>query len=141
MTRTRQTAVPVAGAVLLLAGLLVSVFCRVYLVQVVATAAWLGGLVLLIGALRPLLETSAPLPWKGRKWTWMQLLGEGSGPLVLLLLLCLLYSPLLKGLMPWQHDHTVHQFKAWVLAERLLPSGRIMGWTHQSGVGYPAEVL
>jgi hypothetical protein len=66
---------------------------------------------------------------------------EAAGPIALLCLLLVLYHPLVSGQFPWQADHTVHQAKAWLLAEQLLPSGRVTGWTHQSGTGYPAEVL
>jgi len=141
----------VAGAALVLVGSLVAWLPRSYVVQLLGTAAWLGGVMLLWRAAWPWLDQ--PLPRFGRRkkdapdgeqgsvWTWQRLIRESAGPGLLLLLLVVLYHPLLAGHMPWQADHTVHQWKAWLLSEKLLPSGRLTGWTHQSGTGYPAEVL
>ncbi len=142
---------PALGAGLVLLGSLLAWLPRSYVLQLCGTAAWLAGVVLLWRAAWPWLDQ--PLPrLRGRKtaddeapppgtWTWQRLVREGAGPALLLGLLVLLYSQLLTGAMPWQADHTVHQWKAWLLSEKLLPSGRLSGWTHQSGTGYPAEVL
>jgi hypothetical protein len=144
------------GAALVVVGALLAWLLCSYVAQVLGTAAWLAGVALLWQAAWPWLDQ--PLPRLRRRkghrkghgddpavapitWTWQRLVRESAGPLLLLLGLVLLYHPLLAGRMPWQADHTVHQWKAWLLSEQLLPSGRLMGWTHQSGAGYPAEVL
>ncbi|MFH2007552.1 MAG: hypothetical protein ABI333_13285 [bacterium] len=146
--RPWQKYLPLGGFAAVLAGALLAVTPRSYVVQVLGTALWLVGCTLLARWLWPLLDTPVRIPWRSRSdlldpppWTWQQLLGEAAGPVIILGVLAVLYWPLLGGQMPWQADHTVHQWKAWLLSERLLPSGRLMGWTHQSGTGYPAEVL
>jgi hypothetical protein len=65
-----------------------------------------------------------------------------------LLLLCglvwAIYYPLALGHMPWaagQADHPTHQYQAWLLVERLLPSGRLTGWSDMRWAGYPALEL
>ncbi|MDD5308988.1 MAG: hypothetical protein PHU25_16870 [Deltaproteobacteria bacterium] len=47
---------------------------------------------------------------------------------------------LLLGVMPATGDHMIHLYKGWLMAEHIVPSGRITGWTHLSHVGYPAGV-
>jgi Family of unknown function (DUF6541) len=143
---------PAAGTALVVMGAMGAWLSHAYVVQVLGTAAWLAGLTLLWRAAWPWLDQPLPrLRWrKGSPddqeatpvgWTWQRLVRESAAPLLLLVALVVLYHPLLAGHMPWQADHTVHQWKAWLLSEKLLPSGRLMGWTHQSGTGYPAEVL
>lgn len=152
MTHRAKWLPPAVGAALVVLGSLLAWLPRSYVAQVLGTAAWLAGMVLLWRAAWPWLDQ--PLPRLLRRagsgddlamaplgWTWQRLAREGAGPLVLVLLLLLLYHPLLAGHMPWQADHTVHQWKAWLLSEKLLPTGRLSGWTHHSGTGYPAEVL
>jgi hypothetical protein len=124
-------------------GLALAAGTRTYLLQVLGTAGALLGLAALahFGGpwLRaPVRRTAAP---GGGGLTRGGLLAELGAPLLLLGTLMALYHPLLAGQMPWQADHTVHQAKAWLLAERLLPSGRLSGWTHLAGTGYPAEEL
>jgi hypothetical protein len=136
---------PAGGLVLLAAGLGLSAGSRLYLVQVLGMAALILGIAALVQALAPCLDRSAP--WPGRLGgpaaapSWRRVVHELAGPLTLVGLITVMYLPLVRGQMPWQADHTVHLSKAWLLAEQLLPSGRIMGWTHHSGSGYPAEVL
>jgi len=143
---------PAAGAALVVVGALGAWLPAAYVVQLVSTAAWLAGMMILARAAWPWLDQPVPrlVRRKGAGddetvapggWTWQQLVRESAGPVLLLGALVLLYHPLLAGHMPWQADHTVHQWKAWLLSEKLLPSGRLTGWTHQSGTGYPAEVL
>ncbi len=152
MTQPPKWLAPAAGAVLVVLGALGAWLPAVYVVQLLGTAAWLAGVALLARAAWPWLDQ--PLPRLVRRtgagddetavspdWTWQRLVRESAGPGLLLFALVLLYHPLLAGHMPWQADHTVHQWKAWLLSEKLLPSGRLTGWTHQSGTGYPAEVL
>lgn len=152
MTQRANWLPPVVGAALVVVGSLLAWLPRSYVAQVLGTAAWLAGLALLGRAAWPWLDQPLPrlLRRKGSGddeavappgWTWQRLVRESAGPFVLLLLLVLLYHPLLAGHMPWQADHTVHQWKAWILSEKLLPSGRLSGWIHHSGTGYPAEVL
>ena len=66
-------------------------------------------------------------------------------PLLLLVgLVCLVYHPLLEGHMPWaagQADHPTHQYQAWLLVERMLPTGRLTGWSDMRWAGYPALEL
>ncbi len=83
----------------------------------------------------------------GRR-AWANLGGRGrafvrevTGPIVVVALTLGVYWRLVRGLMPWSADHLVHQTKAYVLAEQLIPSGRLTGWSLFSGAGYPAEAL
>lgn len=131
------------GLGLAAAGAWVAGASHAYLLQVLGSTLLLGGGVLAWAMARSALAT--PLPALGGRlgseWTWGRLLAEASGPLLLGLALIALYHPMLAGQMVWQGDHTVHEAKAFLLAERLLPSGHLAGWTQQSGTGYPAEVL
>ncbi|MBU1239498.1 hypothetical protein KKF84_13985 [Myxococcota bacterium] len=63
-------------------------------------------------------------------------------PALLLGLMISAYHKLLMGRMPWIADHSVHQSKAWILWNKLLPNMHLTGWTHFAGPGgYPAETL
>jgi len=62
-------------------------------------------------------------------------------PLVVVAATCYVYWYLVTGEMPWSHDHPVHLFHAWQLGERLIPSGRLMGWSHFLWAGYPSGTL
>lgn len=66
-------------------------------------------------------------------------------PLVALVgLVGLVYLPLLRGHMPWaagEADHPTHLYQAWLLVERMLPSGRLTGWSDLRWAGYPALEL
>jgi hypothetical protein len=39
------------------------------------------------------------------------------------------------------YDHPVHLFKAWQFFTRILPSGRLSGWSHDWAIGYPTGDL
>lgn len=59
-------------------------------------------------------------------------------------LTCLAYAPLLEGAMPWaegQSDHPTHLYQAWLLVDRMIPSGRLTGWSDLRWAGYPALEL
>lgn len=89
-----------------------------------------------------------PLP--GPALRWVELIRRSpvaSWGLPLALIVCcvgLAYSPMLDGHMPWavgQADHPTHQYQAWLLVERMLPSGRLFGWSDMRWAGYPALEL
>jgi hypothetical protein len=64
--------------------------------------------------------------------------------LALAALVCLVYLPLLRGHMPWaagEADHPTHLYQAWLLVERMLPTGRLAGWSDLRWAGYPALEL
>jgi hypothetical protein len=49
----------------------------------------------------------------------------------------MLHCRLLEGPFLAKGDHQIHIFKAWLLNERLIPSGRLIGWTNMAYAGYP----
>ncbi|MBW2532958.1 MAG: hypothetical protein JRI55_15805, partial [Deltaproteobacteria bacterium] len=57
---------------------------------------------------------------------------------MLVLVAAWLHRELLLGALPATGDHLCHMFKGWLMADRLVPSGRVSGWSHLSFAGYPA---
>jgi hypothetical protein len=51
-----------------------------------------------------------------------------------------LHYELLTWAVPATGDHMIHMYKGWLMAEHLLPSGRISGWSNMAFAGYPAGV-
>jgi hypothetical protein len=43
--------------------------------------------------------------------------------------------------IPLGHDHATHVFKAWHFWTELVPSGRLRGWSHYWGFGFPSDEL
>ncbi|MCD6499266.1 MAG: hypothetical protein J7M25_13320 [Deltaproteobacteria bacterium] len=131
----RRVARRVGLVALAVVSMAVFVWGRSYLLQVASVcglflATWMGA------------EEVAP--WNDLSvgpWSLGAIVREAAGPAAIIALTLVVYWPLVGGHMPWIGDHTVHEFKAYVLADHLLPSGRLMGWTHLSGAGYPAEQL
>ena len=89
-----------------------------------------------------------PLPMRSRElvdrlgartlWSW------GVPLLFLTPLVCLVYHPLLLGQMPWaegQADHPTHLYQGWLLVEKMIPTGRLTGWSDLRWSGYPALTL
>lgn len=63
-------------------------------------------------------------------WAILALLGLAIG----------LHWDLLVSAVPATGDHMIHMYKGWLMAEHLLPSGRVAGWSHMAFAGYPAGV-
>ncbi len=53
---------------------------------------------------------------------------------------CLVALPLLWK-TPLSHDHPTHAFKAWHFWTEMLGRGRLRGWSHFWGFGFPADEL
>jgi hypothetical protein len=102
-------------------------------------AAVLLGLVLACHGLRSF--TSSAAGPESRLSRVLSMLARALPVAVVVASTCGVYWYLLLGEMPWSHDHPVHLFKAWQLGERLIPTGRLMGWSHLLWTGYPAETL
>lgn len=49
-----------------------------------------------------------------------------------------MHRDLLMWAVPATGDHPIHLAKGWLMAEQLLPSGRVTGWSHMVFSGYPA---
>lgn len=49
-----------------------------------------------------------------------------------------MHRDLLLWAVPATGDHPIHMARGWLMAEHLLPSGRITGWSHMVASGYPA---
>jgi hypothetical protein len=47
---------------------------------------------------------------------------------------------LLTWAVPATGDHMIHMYKGWLMAERLIPSGRVTGWSNTAFAGYPAAL-
>jgi hypothetical protein len=47
---------------------------------------------------------------------------------------------LLTWAVPATGDHMIHMYKGWLMAEHLIPSGRVTGWSHTAFAGYPAAL-
>ncbi len=133
-----------AGLAAMVFAVIVIAWTRNYVLQIGALALGLLGLRVLGERIRPVLKYPFPL---GEIYSvnagldWNKVLKESAGPLVLIGLTLVLYHPLLQGFMPLSGDHTVHQYKAYITAEHMIPSGRLMGWSMFSGAGYPAGQL
>ncbi len=69
------------------------------------------------------------------------LLGSVWPPLAVVVLAVALLWPVSAGEWMLSSDHSVHQYKAWVMARELLPTGRLAGWSHSMFAGYPAGEL
>lgn len=59
-------------------------------------------------------------------------------PLIALMLAAAFVHWELLEHLPRTGDHHCHFFKGWLLAEHLIPSGRLTGWSHMAFAGYPA---
>lgn len=70
-----------------------------------------------------------------------ELVGELVGPLFVTGAVLGAFHRILLGDAPVGGDHPIHLFQGWVMAEHLLPSGRLSGWVNLRGAGYPAGVL
>jgi len=130
-----QAARRVTLVILALGSVSAFVWGRSYLLQVAAVC----GLSMVIWVASEDVATWWDLPVG--PWTLATIVREAAGPVAIVILTLAVYWPLVGGHMPWIGDHPVHEFKAYVLADHLLPSGRIMGWTNLSGAGYPAEQM
>ncbi len=51
-----------------------------------------------------------------------------------------MHSDLLLWAIPATGDHMIHLYKGWHMAEHMLPSGRLTGWSNMAFAGYPAGV-
>lgn len=77
----------------------------------------------------------------GRSLVVRDLFLEVLCPSLVLLLVLIIFYRVFLGDPPLYNDHTTHLYQGWVMAERLLPTGRISGWIPTRGPGYPAGVL
>lgn len=73
---------------------------------------------------------SPPTTWR-REALW----------LAVALLPAFLLAPRFVGEMPLSIDHATHLFKSWHFFTELLPSGRLRGWSHYWGFGFPSDEL
>ncbi len=62
------------------------------------------------------------------------------GVTVLVLFVLGLHWDMVLGASPATGDHMIHLFRGWLMAEHLIPSGRVTGWSHLAFAGYPAGV-
>lgn len=77
----------------------------------------------------------------GRELVLGDVIAEVVCPLIVAGLVLGIFSRVFIGDSPLVNDHTNHFYQGWVMAERLLPTGRISGWIPLRGAGYPAGVL
>jgi hypothetical protein len=128
-----------AGLILLAGGLAGSFRFGDDIAHILALCVAAVGLVTAARPLYHLLGPSAP------ESSWRRRSGRAISRLAPLLLVvgttCGIYWYLVIGQMPWKGDHPLHLYKAWHLAEHLLASGRLTGWSHFWWTGYPAESL
>jgi hypothetical protein len=61
-------------------------------------------------------------------------------PIIIALFILILHRDMILGDIPASGDHMIHLFRGWLMAEHMLPSGRINGWSHWAFAGYPAGV-
>ncbi|MCK9462350.1 MAG: hypothetical protein M0R80_22220 [Proteobacteria bacterium] len=47
---------------------------------------------------------------------------------------------LLAWAVPASGDHMIHMYKGWLMADQLIPSGRVTGWSNTAFAGYPAAL-
>ncbi len=73
--------------------------------------------------------------------SWQSLVREALPPLLVAGVTVAVFLPLARGAMPLMGDHQVHEYNAYIMGSRLLPTGRLMGWTNMAGAGYPAGQL
>lgn len=82
-----------------------------------------------------------PLSSKAGAPTRSRVVTEVCCPVVVLTVVLGVFHRIFLGDAPLTADHPLHLFQGWVMSEHLLPSGRISGWVHLRGAGYPAGVL
>ncbi len=70
-----------------------------------------------------------------------ELAAEAAVLALLAAVVSVLLWPALLGDRPVSHDHVVHYLKAWELETRLLPDGRVFGWSPWWFAGQPANYL
>ena len=58
----------------------------------------------------------------------------------IVLFVCWLHYDLVLWAIPATGDHMIHLYKGWHMAEHMLPSGRLTGWSNMAFAGYPAGV-
>jgi hypothetical protein len=51
-----------------------------------------------------------------------------------------LHWDMVVGAMPATGDHMIHMYRGWLMAEHMIPSGRLNGWSNMAFAGYPAGV-
>lgn len=61
-------------------------------------------------------------------------------PLAIALFVLGLHSDMLFWAIPATGDHMIHLYKGWLMAEHMIPSGRLTGWSNMAFAGYPAGV-
>ncbi len=135
-----EKAVPLAaGAALLVAGAWGALHLESYLMHELGLIAAATGLILLGSAVAAWLGHPDGRPsWAHRV---VRTASATLPALSVVAAVCLVYSYLVRGEMPWSHDHPVHLFKAWHLSENLIATGRISGWSNFLWAGYPAGTL
>lgn len=132
-------AIAVGGLLSMLVGLLGSFHFRAYLAHEISLVMAVGGAVTLGWVLLP--RWRALSSGTTRYAKVLSALRGCAPALMVALATCGVYWYLVIGQMPWHADHPVHLFKAWQLGEKLIPSGRLSGWSHFWWAGYPAETL
>ena len=70
-----------------------------------------------------------------------EIVAEIFCPLLVLGVVLGIFYRVFLGETPLGSDHPLHLNQAWVMSDLLLPSGRLTGWIHERGAGYPAGVL
>lgn len=129
----------------------------VLLFSVVAAPLWKGWLGRTLAVIAGLISFAALLHGPPGQWlrAWLERPWPGGGlekrrldlavevfcPLMVAAVTFGLFYKIFLGEPPLSSDHPLHLFQGWVMADHLLPSGRVSGWVHLRGAGYPAGVL
>jgi uncharacterized membrane protein len=66
---------------------------------------------------------------------------RGHAALALALVPTFVVARTLLGETPLSYDHATHLFKAWHFCNEMLGQGRLRGWSHFWGFGFPADEL
>ncbi len=61
-------------------------------------------------------------------------------PILITLLVLGLNVDMALGSIPATGDHMIHMYKGWHMAEHMIPSGRLTGWSNMAFAGYPSGV-
>jgi len=113
---------------------------------------WFGGALLLAAATLALRtygqrlvqraeQLRAPRSWRGLQVRPLVLAADGLCVGIVVWIGTTMLSEIAGGDRPIGGDHAVHYVRAFELHERLLPSGRLFGWSHDAFAGYPANYL
>ncbi len=72
--------------------------------------------------------------------TW-KIISESLPALGIVVCLCIIHRRLFLGDIPYSYDHPVQILNGWIMSDKLLATGRLNGWVHDRGLGFPAGIL